>query len=128
VIYIQTNVKSRIGCGTPIVVKFYAPLDHLNPDAEIVYDFKSFGSEIDLIRNGDDYTYCLVQCYKMCYYIQKMHQTEVLKMKVEFTKDENGSVRLWKKLISIDLVNLRVRDRLALMQGQGAHSALLKLN
>jgi hypothetical protein len=28
VIYIQTNVKSRIGCGSPIVVKFYAPLDH----------------------------------------------------------------------------------------------------
>jgi hypothetical protein len=60
VIYIQTNIKSRIGCGTPIVVKFYAPLDHQNPDAEISYDFRSFGDEVELIKNGDDYTYCLL--------------------------------------------------------------------
>lgn len=27
VLYIQTNVKSKIGCGTPIVIKYYAPLN-----------------------------------------------------------------------------------------------------
>ena len=73
VIYIQTNLKSRIGCGTPIIVKFYAPLDHEIPDAEIQYDFKSFGDEIELIRNGEDYNYCMLQCIKICYYVQKMH-------------------------------------------------------
>jgi hypothetical protein len=35
VIYIQTNVRSRIGCGTPIVVEFYAPMDLESPEAEI---------------------------------------------------------------------------------------------
>ena len=69
VIYIQTNVKSKLGCGTPKVVKFYAPLDMDNPDAEIVYDYRALGDDVDLIRAGDDDTYCLKQCYKMCYYI-----------------------------------------------------------
>jgi hypothetical protein len=59
VIYIQTNIKSRIGCGTPIVVKFYAPLDLENLNAEIVYDFKSLGTDAEIVRSGDDYTYCL---------------------------------------------------------------------
>ena len=54
VIYIQTNIKSRIGCGTPIVVKFYAPLDHEVPEAEIQYDFRSLGDEVELIKSGDD--------------------------------------------------------------------------
>jgi hypothetical protein len=54
VIYIQTNIKSKIGCGQPIVVKFYAPLDLENIDAEIVYDFKKFGTEIELLKSGDD--------------------------------------------------------------------------
>lgn len=73
VIYIQTNVKSKIGCGQPIIVKFFAPLDTNNIDAEIPYDFKIFGSEEDLIRAGDDFTYCLQQCHKMAYYVQKIH-------------------------------------------------------
>lgn len=60
VVYIQTNVKSRIGCGTPIVVKFYAPLDHDNPEAEIAFDYKTLGDEVELIKAGDDYTYCLL--------------------------------------------------------------------
>ena len=52
VIYIQTNVKSKIGCGTPVIVKFYAPLDTQNIDAEILYDFKSLGNEVDLLKAG----------------------------------------------------------------------------
>lgn len=43
VIYIQTNVKARIGTGTPILVKFYAPLNLDDINEEIVYDFKSLG-------------------------------------------------------------------------------------
>jgi hypothetical protein len=36
-------VKSRIGTGTPILVKFYAPLNLDDINEEIVYDFKSLG-------------------------------------------------------------------------------------
>jgi hypothetical protein len=42
-------------------------------DAEIVYDFKSLGEDEDLIKRGKEERYCLKQCYKMCYYIQKFH-------------------------------------------------------
>lgn len=59
VIYIQTNIKSKHGCGTPIVVKFYAPIDMNNLDAEIVYDFRALGTDAELARSGDDYAYCL---------------------------------------------------------------------
>ncbi len=32
---IQTNIKSKIGCGTPIIIKYYAPLDENDPEQEI---------------------------------------------------------------------------------------------
>jgi hypothetical protein len=92
VLYIQTNVKSKLGCGTPIVVKFYAPLDLSNVDAEIVYDYRALGTDAELARSGNDYAYCLKQCYKMCYYVQKLHSHEILRMRAEFTKDENGTI------------------------------------
>ena len=41
--YIQTNIKSKLGCGSPIIIPFYAPLDLEDIDAEIFYDFKSLG-------------------------------------------------------------------------------------
>ena len=69
VLYIQTNVKSKIGCGTPIVIKYYAPLNMENIDSEINYDFKSYGSDSDLVKSGDDQAYCTKQVLKMCYYI-----------------------------------------------------------
>ena len=45
-----------------------------------------------MIASGDDQAYCLKQCYKMCYYVQKMHNHEILKMRAEFTKDDNGTI------------------------------------
>ena len=59
VIYIQTNIKSKLGLGSPVVIKFYAPidLDHLN--AEILYDYKALGDDAELIKSGDDSAYCL---------------------------------------------------------------------
>ena len=35
----------------------------------------------------------------MCYYVQKMYNQEILKMKAEFTKDDNGTVRILNILI-----------------------------
>lgn len=93
VLYIQTNVKSKIGCGTPIVVKFRAPLKSESLDQEIVYDYQALGDDADLVINGREERYCLKQCYKMCYYVQKVHNQEILRMKAEFTRDENGTVR-----------------------------------
>ena len=36
---IQTCIKAKTGCGDPISMKFYAPLDESDPKAEI--DYKS---------------------------------------------------------------------------------------
>ena len=90
---IQTNVRSKLGCGSPIIIKYYAPIDYNEPDAEINYDYKAFGKDEDLVKR-DEHQYCLKQCYKMCFYIQKVYHFEVLKMRCEFTKDENGVVRI----------------------------------
>jgi hypothetical protein len=46
---IQTNIKAKIGCGAPIIIKFYAPLDSEDPETEIVYDYKSLGEDKALI-------------------------------------------------------------------------------
>lgn len=50
---IQTNVKSKIGCGTPIIIKFYAPIDYEEPDNEITYDYKALGGDKELIMTDE---------------------------------------------------------------------------
>jgi len=37
--YIQTNIKSTIGCGTPIYVNFFAPINISDPKLQINYDY-----------------------------------------------------------------------------------------
>jgi len=44
---IQTNVKAQIGCGTPILVHFYAPISHDKPLDQINYDFRKLGEDED---------------------------------------------------------------------------------
>lgn len=93
--YIQTCIRSKTGVGKPIIIQFYAPLPVTKPGdkyATIRYDYRSQGDEISMIRNGDDYGYCIKQCYKICYYIQKMHNIDILKMRGEFAKDDNGTI------------------------------------
>lgn len=46
----------------------------------------------------------------MCYYIQKVYGFEVLKMRSEFAKDENGTVIIFS-LTFIDMVFLRFLNR-----------------
>lgn len=115
---IQTNIKSKLGCGTPVIIKYYAPVNPEYPDEEIVYNFRSYGEDADLIAS-DPHQYCLKQCYKMCYYIQKVYQIEVLKMRTEFMKDENGTVRI-VVLIKLDLVFLCNIDNSSVSKGKRA--------
>ena len=39
---IQSNIKTKMGCGLPIVVNFYATDDE---HGAIVYDYESFGED-----------------------------------------------------------------------------------
>ena len=47
---IQTNIKARLGCGQPIIIKYYAPLDLEDPEAEIEFAYRSLGEDEDLLR------------------------------------------------------------------------------
>jgi len=49
------------------------------------------GTDEDLIRN-DEERYCLKQVYKICYYISKLYNYEILRMKCDFVKDYHGTI------------------------------------
>ena len=44
------------------------------------------------MARGEDQKYVMKQCLKYCYYAQKVHNKEILKMKAEFFKDMNGKI------------------------------------
>lgn len=88
---VQTCVKSRRGLGEPIIVTFRAPFDPENPEKEIRYDYAGLGEDVHLIQTNE-FKYCLKQCYKMAFYISKIHKVELLSMTAEFLKDENHSI------------------------------------
>lgn len=96
--YIQTGLRSKTGLGTPFSVQFYAPkpeLQHYGDCAATCdYDYKRLASDYELLKQARDSEYIHRQCLKICYYIRKMHDIEVLKMKCEFAKDINGTVWL----------------------------------
>ena len=46
---IQTSIKSATGCGKPISIHFFAPMDEKNPMAEIKYNYKDLPSDCELI-------------------------------------------------------------------------------
>lgn len=56
---VQTATKSKTGCGAPIFVHFFAPLDEDAPSEEIVYDHASYPSDAELIKAGDYQGYAL---------------------------------------------------------------------
>mmetsp|Transcript_19090 Transcript_19090/g.25859 ORF Transcript_19090/g.25859 Transcript_19090/m.25859 type:complete len:103 (-) Transcript_19090:1220-1528(-) len=45
-----------------------------------------------LLRQGQFERYAYMQCLKMCYYLQKVRQIEVLKMQAEFVRDDCNNV------------------------------------
>ena len=82
--YIQNIVKSKIGCGSPIEVNYFASVDLKNPLKDLTYEYNHLGDDFDLLKNGDEETYCLKQTIKMCFYIQKNYHIDILRMKCLF--------------------------------------------
>ena len=88
---VQPCVKSKRGIGEPIIIKFYAPMNMKDTAAKIEYNYKSLGDAVELIQT-DEFKYCLMQCYKMAYYVSKLHEIEILRMQCEFLKDDNKTI------------------------------------
>ena len=59
-----------------------------NSFAKLNYDYKQFESKT-LNEQGlmvkQPETYCLMQCYKIGYYLQQVHRIEIISMQVEFS-------------------------------------------
>jgi len=100
---IQTCVHSKRGIGQLLNIQFFAPLCPYDADKPVLFDFKKMPEDADLLREGNDELYCIKQCLKIAYYVQLIHQTEVLQMKAEFLKDDYGNVRA----LTLDLVLIR---------------------
>ena len=92
---IQTAIKSKTGCGTPLFVHFVAPLDEENPNNAINYSYSHFPSDYTLLKNEDDIHYALKQCYIVAEYLQRVRGLELLQMNAEFSKDDNGFIWLF---------------------------------
>lgn len=109
--HVQVNVKSKIGCGQPIVVEFFAHIDAEDKTRAIEYDFRALGEDQDLIRNNQ-HRYCLKQVYKMCYYVSTIWHQEIMRMRCEFTKDDNNTI--WFQHASEIWVRPNMTARLAM--------------
>ena len=88
---VQTCLKSKRGIGEPIIVKFYAPMNMRDTSHKVEYNYRTLGDDVDLIQT-DPFKYCLKQCYKMAYFISKLHDIEILRMQCEFLKDDNKTI------------------------------------
>lgn len=89
--YLQSNVKAQVGLGTPIVIKFYPDLSSKHPDHadRLHYDYTQFGEDHKI---ENEFIYCLKQWYKIWEYLQRVHLFEVLTMRAQFTKDDDGKI------------------------------------
>jgi len=90
-VYVQTCIRSKSGIGEPITVTFYAPMNLQNIEDEIRYDYNSLGEDVELLKASEE-LFCLKQCYKMAYYMSKLHKIELIKFRAEFFKDENETI------------------------------------
>jgi len=78
-----------------ITVKFRAPVDTSNDEnaaKEINYEDFKIEDEYKLLKDKQFERYSYVQCLKICYYLQKVRQIEILQMHVEFLKDDYDNV------------------------------------
>ena len=112
---IQSAVKAEKGEGEPVFIEFQAPVDEENPTSEIDYgyDYQTGPLEdIELLKQGQYQAFCHRQCLKMAYYIQKVYGYELLYMKAEFFKDQNGTIWLfyskdikWRETLRKDITS-----------------------
>jgi hypothetical protein len=112
VAYVQANVKSKIGIGKRINFLFLydmelRPQENENPNDVQYRSIKQMGPkhgqplkeyedinflehQVDELDDLNEQELCYQYCLRMSYYLQKVHGVEILKMKTEFTLDDDG--------------------------------------
>ena len=74
---------------------FRAPLDDTSAETaqnEITYAWREQGDELTLLRQGDFKRYAYQQCLKICHYMKKVRNKEILSMRAEFLRDDCDNV------------------------------------
>ena len=88
-------MRHRTGIGEAIDIHFKAPLNATSKQAskeEIFYDWRSLGDELELLYKGKFKDYARVQCLKMCHYLKKVRNIEILQMNAQFLKDDTKNI------------------------------------
>lgn len=78
-----------------ITVKFRAPLDDSSEEEakrEINYEAFRGVKELELLQSGQFDKYAYMQVLKICYYMQKVRNREVLQMTAEFVRDNEDNI------------------------------------
>ena len=102
--YIQTVLKCKYGIGEIIEVMYYS---HDNPEKKADHDLNNAGevqedSAEELLSAEHPNKYCLLLIQRIAYFLERYCQFELLRMKAEFMKDENGKIWLtWGTKISV---------------------------
>ena len=93
--FVQSCVRHKSGIGDPINIYFKAPLNTKSEEdskKEIIYDWRKAGDEMELLYKGKFKEYAHVQCLKMCHYLKKVQNIEILQMQCQFLKDDTRNV------------------------------------
>ncbi|CAI2362192.1 unnamed protein product [Moneuplotes crassus] len=89
--FIQTCVKAKKGIGENIKIDFYSRISKEYPMNHIVYNFRKFKADQWLMKHNPK-EYCRKQVIKMCYYISKLYNYEILRMQCTFLADDDGLI------------------------------------
>ena len=64
--------------------------------SESDFSFAEMQREVDMrLRLKHPEKYCEKVCAKMAYYMQKVHNYDIMRMDVDFFKDENGKIWMY---------------------------------
>ena len=102
--FIQTCIKAKRGIGKSIPIDFFARINKKSPSKNIIYNFRKFKTDKWLMKNNQK-EYCLKQFVKICYYVSKLYNYEILRLKGVFLTDDDGVI--W--LSNIEKCNTRVK-------------------
>jgi hypothetical protein len=96
---ISITPVSKFGLGKLNSFDFLAPCfgyqkDMLQYYGEIKFNFRQFGEDDAELQKHRPVMYTQKVCHKIGYYLQKIHDLDLIRIKVEFSTDEFGRVIL----------------------------------
>lgn len=90
---IQSCVKSLLSVGKLHIVRYFANLDEDDPSAEIKYSITPNSEDLGPIpKNALRFSHLVLE--RIAFYVSKIYNYEILKMKAEFLEDGNSQVWL----------------------------------